>query len=93
MGERCIKKRSGYVLITPTKFTTPTPITCPTCQLVMSTSDDLVSYGKWGCCSWCERMWVQGINRERWKDGWRPDVDVIDSTLRGLGLIEDVDGT
>lgn len=77
--------RSGYTVIVPDDVPKPTPLACPVCDLVMSTRDDLIAYARWQCCEWCERMWVQG-KRDRWREGWRPDPDVVVATLKGLGM-------
>jgi hypothetical protein len=84
--DRTIVKRDGYVVVISENAKEPIPLDCPVCNLVMHDIADLVSYDEWKCCSWCERMWVQG-KRDEWREGWRPERERVDATLRGLGMI------
>lgn len=83
---RKITKKVGYVIIGDTDASPATPLICPICELAMSTRDDVSSYMHYSCCSWCERMWVDGRN-ERWQNGWRPSKEAVTATLEGLGMI------
>lgn len=82
--------KGDYVVATPDDMSDPTPLTCPTCELIMSSRGDVASYAQFGCCAWCERMWVQGgLARARWASGWRPDRSAVRDVLRGMGMLCD----
>jgi len=82
-------RKNGYNVIIPHNSVEPIPIECPVCSILMGQRDDLVSYSRWKCCSWCERMWISESKHDAWRAGWRPDPQVVKSTLSGLGMIID----
>lgn len=59
------------------------PTFCPVCKGLMvgkSTS----SFYDFGCCINCKIYFVEG-REQRWKDGWRPSAEDIDSMNISLG--------
>lgn len=54
----------------------PFPLSCPLCDCVLIDEIDEISMIRSSCCFDCEHE-VADPNRERWKNGWRPDESVI----------------
>ena len=86
MTNRNVEQKNGYIAITPDDLGKCVPLTCPICDLAMSTHDNLTSYMLWTCCAWCEQMWVQG-KREKWSNGWRPEKHIVEMVLKSRGMI------
>ncbi len=82
---KVVTNREKYDVITPEHVPEHIPLTCPICQLVMTSKIDTTPYVKYGCCAWCDSMWIDG-RTERWSNGWRPTETVVDMTLRALGM-------
>ena len=53
-----------------------TGIFCHTCDFLIKSSDDLITFKKWKTCHDCYLRFIEG-NQEKWKQGWRPDTDAI----------------
>ena len=53
-----------------------TGVFCHTCDFLIKTSDDLITFKKWQTCHDCYLRFIEG-DQERWKEGWRPDSDII----------------
>jgi len=54
-----------------------TPLDCPVCKFFMMTDEDLQYFNEYKCCKECGITWAEGPNKEKWKEGWRPNPDVI----------------
>jgi len=54
------------------------PAFCPVCKHIMKGSISTTTYYDWGCCSNCHIEFVEG-REKRWKDGWRPDDEMLAS--------------
>jgi|ETNmetMinimDraft_2_1059921.scaffolds.fasta_scaffold364327_1 predicted O-linked N-acetylglucosamine transferase (SPINDLY family) len=67
----------GYLVVVPVDRSDPVPLECPVCEILMRDREDVISYSKNECCSYCEMMWVYP-NLEKWIHGWRPDSNEID---------------
>ena len=65
------------------------PFFCPVCHSPMRSSLDAAAYERIKVCSACE-VYLYDVNREIWKNGWRPSVDEARIYLyaRGLPLID-----
>ena len=51
----------------------PLPISCPVCDVLIATSNDVSSLKDKGCCEECELTYYYP-NKEKWDKGWRPDI-------------------
>jgi hypothetical protein len=91
-GRKRYDHPSGFVVIMPTDYQCPMPIFCPICQLAFRSSEDLVYWETYACCSKCGMKWVDP-NRQRWTSGWRPTLDEIAAevkTRKDIPLIVDL---
>lgn len=77
-GKRLVKQHSNYIVVKPEDAGEPTAIFCPVCEFPMKDSDDSISFQENSCCKLCELRWAIP-NKEKWKDGWRPDQSLIDA--------------
>lgn len=82
---RTVERRRGYFVVKHDAEVVNVPLTCPMCTQVMSTLDDVTMFRKFGCCAWCERMWISGRD-SAWLQGWRPEQSTVSETLLGLGI-------
>lgn len=71
---------SGFDVIIPKGIRNRVPLDCPICHLIMRDSDDSRSFREFGCCSWCSSRWAEP-NREKWLDGWRPDLESVNQEI------------
>ena len=68
---------NGFFVIRPSETNnTAQPLFCPVCENILHTVYDDEAYKKFQCCDECSNKWVYP-NLEAWKDGWRPDRDVV----------------
>jgi hypothetical protein len=51
-------------------------IFCHTCQFLIKSADDLITFKNWQTCHDCYLRFIEGRQQE-WKDGWRPDDEKI----------------
>ena len=61
-----VKKLNGLVI---------TPLFCPVCSFAMTGHEDLQFYKIYQACSECSLQWAEP-NKELWKTGWRPEIDI-----------------
>lgn len=59
------------------------PSFCPLCTCVMKGSKSTQSYYDWGCCVNCFIEFVEG-REPRWRRGWRPSAEQVESFLSRL---------
>jgi hypothetical protein len=57
-----------------------TPTWCPLCKCVMSSIVDAEAYARMKCCRSCETD-IAELNMIAWKDGWRPDAEVVNKVI------------
>ncbi len=62
-----------YIIVKPDNFKL-IPIDCPVCEFFMLKDDDIQYYNEYQCCKECAITWAEGPNKEKWKEGWRPDI-------------------
>lgn len=49
----------------------PLPISCPVCQVMIATIEDVTSLREKDCCADCNLTYYYP-NKEKWDKGWRP---------------------
>ena len=80
-NKRLIKSAVGFFIIKPEEDSQILlPLACPNCNLLLSSSDDATVFIKFKCCSWCADKWAY-INSDRWRSGWRPSREDVNSQL------------
>lgn len=52
-------------------------IFCHTCQFLIKSADDLITFKNWQTCHDCYLRFIEGRQQE-WKEGWRPDTEKIE---------------
>ena len=52
-------------------------IFCQVCDFLIKTADDSRIFNEWGTCHDCYLRFVES-RREEWKDGWRPEQEILD---------------
>ena len=57
------------------------PLFCDVCGFVFSNKEDEKSQREFGCCSICADTWAYS-NKEKWKDGWRPSVEQLETLVQ-----------
>jgi hypothetical protein len=80
MKDRRIVQRNGYVVIF-SEDSECIPLCCPVCQVVLRTRFDEEEYRKLQCCTECSKNWAYP-NIQKWKNGWRPDQEMIKNQKR-----------
>ena len=70
---KLIKVGTGKIIFTREGNSLHTILDCPVCEILIRDRTDVVSYKKYGCCSICE-LEIVYLNKEKWKNGWRPPV-------------------
>lgn len=68
----------GFIVIKPADGSPTIPLVCPHCGIEMRVASDRDHYRQNGCCTDCSVMWASGPNAQRWREGWRPDRDVVE---------------
>jgi len=68
----------GFIIIKEKGLNVP-PIDCPICKFFMKTADDVRHWEENKCCYDCAVTFAEGHNKDRWKEGWRPDKDTIEA--------------
>jgi len=76
MSKKITRFEEGFVLIQD-DTQDDIPLTCPVCEYFISTDQDVFYYTQHKCCFECAITWAEG-SREEWKNGWRPDPEIID---------------
>lgn len=79
VGNRLISEHeSGFYVIKPVEVKSSRPIFCPICEFIMNSVYDEDTWKKFECCDACANDWVYS-DKEKWKNGWRPDIEQIRS--------------
>lgn len=72
LGDRLIARHpAGFFVVMPDGAEPAVPLACPTCQTLMRSRDDEVTYRELACCYACGLRWAHP-RRQEWKAGWRP---------------------
>ena len=72
---------SGDISITRRRSKIKTERTCPVCKTYSFSRRDDLYMNRFQCCEHCYIVFV--VNREeRWQEGWRPDADLVNDSLR-----------
>lgn len=56
------------------------PLFCPVCKRVLRGQNDIDSYREFECCENCDIYWAR-IDIERWRSGWRPSEEEIETKI------------
>lgn len=64
------------------------PTWCPLCERVMRSSACNSTWLNWGCCIDCFIAFVEH-REERWKSGWRPTPEEVDSYYFNAQSVDD----
>lgn len=59
------------------------PTFCPICSYIMKGSRSNITYYEYGCCDHCYIAFIEG-REEKWKSGWRPTQDQINSFYENM---------
>lgn len=70
----------GFYIIKPKDAVNTVPLFCPICETIMLSFYDEGSFKKFECCDSCANYCVYP-NMEKWKSGWRPTKQDIESKL------------
>lgn len=76
VGNRLIKRFEDFVVIKPADLQRSIPLSCPLCDSLLRSRDDEESFNEFGCCEFCAMSWAHP-RREEWKNGWRPQRDIV----------------
>lgn len=68
----------GFFVIKEKDVIKSTPLFCPICEAIMKFFYDEESFKKFECCDSCSNYFVYP-NMEKWKNGWRPSKDDVQS--------------
>jgi len=63
-------------VITSESTVSSLPLVCPNCNYLFTNVEDIITYRKLQCCTWCANNWAY-INQENWKKGWRPSEEEV----------------
>lgn len=74
--ERELLKKKTHSVITPVGYKPDVPVSCPVCDFLLRNIDDEISYNKFNCCAQCANEWAYP-NQEKWKLGWRPELNNV----------------
>lgn len=61
------------------------PVWCPICSGLMK-GKSTNTYYDWGCCAICHIFFIEG-REERWRSGWRPGEQDLESMSKQLGFL------
>jgi len=80
-NKEVIYHKDGFVIIKDSDLDIQ-PIDCPVCGYFMTTSSDTQYWNEYECCQECGITWAEGPNKKKWKDGWRPDKNIIKKEIK-----------
>lgn len=66
-----------YSIVIDKNYSEQPPLFCDVCCLPMIMNEDDISYSEFKCCDHCSTMWAYQ-DKDKWKNGWRPEQDIID---------------
>jgi hypothetical protein len=78
MSKKITEFSEGFMLIQDEDMDS-VPLACPVCDYFIDTDQHAEYYAKYKCCFDCGVKWAEGMNKENWKNGWRPDKEVIEA--------------
>lgn len=79
---RLISDNGWFYTIKPIDSEENIPLNCSICSSLTLSSDDVLTFDLFGCCSWCADQWAYK-NADRWREGWRPQQEEIELSLQG----------
>ena len=74
--KKYVEQKNGYRIIRRGDVSDQKNITCSICECIIIDEIDEISINRSTCCFDCENEVVDS-NRQKWLEGWRPDVDLI----------------
>ena len=79
--KRVVTKKKNIFIVSPALSEPPVPLCCPICEYLMRDQGDIIKFREFGCCSICSSYFAEP-NREKWKEGWRPAQERIDTLVK-----------
>ena len=74
--KKIIDQKNGYRIIKRGDVDIKKNIFCSICECIIIDEIDETSINRSECCFDCENE-VVDVNRKKWLEGWRPDIDFI----------------
>lgn len=82
LGDRLIfEHEDDFYVIKDKNYAVNSPVFCPLCDYIMTTTYDMESYRKFECCDACSNKFVYP-HLEDWKNGWRPTKEFVSAKLK-----------
>lgn len=81
-----VTRGESSILLVREGATSPIPLFCPVCDLMMRTAEDAAAHRESKCCAACARKW-RDSNRSRWASGWRPTTKEVSEEVSARRIV------
>jgi hypothetical protein len=77
MSKKITEFEEGFVLIQDENLEA-SALSCPVCDYFIDNDQHAQYYSQYNCCFDCAVKWAEGLNKDKWKKGWRPSTEEIE---------------